>query len=256
MERYKKHTTSRKLQIDNKRNMIVDNYGGKFSRTPCNNKILPKYNKYNDIIQNYNGKFTRYKYTNNPIDNILQNIIENNKYVSHNVELFNKLSNVSSKIAHLTYNYSIGNYEYICNMLTTVEYLKLTKLLYNTKFELLNITHIDPKVIIIYKTIRDTIIRSLEGLMLASTQYNEMLIYKKKSIECKEYYDILHDNDKLKEYIKNMRRDSMTIFPDSLILIDNIQISSIYLRYIKLHGMPEGLNFDIDLLGKIEQEMN
>lgn len=256
MEKYNKYNTSRKLQIDNKRNMIIDNYGGKFSHNPCNNKILPKYNKYNDIIQNYNGKFTKYKYTNNQFDNILQNIIANKKYESNNVELFDKLSRVSSKIAHLTYNYSIGNYEYIWNTLTHAEYLKLTQLLYNTKIELFNITHIDPKVVIIYKTIRDTIIRSLEGIMLASTQYQDMLLYKKTSLDYKEYYDILHDMDKLKEYIKNIKKESMTIFPDSQIVLDNIEISSIYLRYIELYGLPEGLNFDIDLLGEIERDMN
>jgi len=194
------------------------------------------YNKSNIVIGNYGNS----KFSNNCI---IQNNISD-------LAMFEKLAAASDIISNLTYNYSKGNFDYIYKILTNEKYLEITTILYETRLDIKCNKH----VVEVYNTIRTNIIRSFEGFMLCSTQYSNFVELKQKYLEMKKSDEILKDLTKLREYINELNKHNFTIFPESTVDVNLISINPIYMKYIETYGIPIGLNFEVDLLGKIITE--
>lgn len=234
--------------IQRKRNRVIYNV--------CEKKEwLSVYNKSNMVVNNYvGGKFIS-THQDNTI--LLQNSTGNNLNCSLNLALFEKLAAVSQEITQLTYNFSIGNFDYVYKNLTHERYMCLTSILYETRPEIFTSVNsiYNSHIIKVYTAIRLNIVRSFEGFMLSSTQYSNLVNTTKAYQDAKKFEEILKDMKKLQAYLDELKKNQ-TIFPDSTISVRSAIIKPIYLRYIELYGVPPGMNFDVDKMGKLEEEMN
>ena len=129
--------------------------------------------------------------------------------------------------------------------------LILTREKYNTLAEQLLALS---KTNTVYEQIRKTIARALEGLYQGVLQHILLINTEYKLIIASEKASILDDMCKLREYLEHMK-ESLCILPDSEVSIVTAAVKPEYLKYIQLHGYPEGGVFEVDKLAEILKTM-
>ncbi len=157
-----------------------------------------------------------------------------------NEDIYKVLADFSVIIQNLLYQFSLGRFKEVSNILNRRYYqylsVKLSKLAY-----------VDYPI---YEQLRKSIRYSLEGLYKAVEQYGILVNCENVCDKIKEKASILDDMQKLKEYINSLKKQ-VTLFPDMNITIIRAEIKPEYAEYIKLYGYPAGGIFDMDKLGAI-----
>ena len=154
-------------------------------------------------------------------------------------DIYKQLAEFTKKIDHLFYLFSQGQFSQIVVLLTRDKYNSLA-------VELLNLSKTDPT----YEQIRTTIARALEGLYQGVLQYILLINTQYELIKVSKKASILDDMCKLREYLEHMK-ETLCILPDSDVSIVTASVKPEYLKYIQLHGYPEGGVFEVDKLAEI-----
>lgn len=157
-----------------------------------------------------------------------------------NEDIYKVLATYSEIIQNLLFEFSLGNFQQVSNILNRKYYEYLSK-------KISIISYIDYPI---YEQLRRSIQKSLQGLYKALEQYGVLKNTQNVLVSTKEKASILDDMNKLKEYI-NRLKGSRQIFPDLIISAPLATIKPEYAEYIKLYGYPQGGIFDMDKLGTI-----
>jgi hypothetical protein len=157
-----------------------------------------------------------------------------------NEDIYKVLATYSEIIQNLLFEFSLGNFQQVSNILNRKYYEYLSK-------KISIISYIDYPI---YEQLRRSIQKSLQGLYKALEQYGVLKNTQNVLVSTKEKASILDDMNKLKEYI-NRLKGSRQIFPDLIISAPLATIKPEYAEYIKLYGYPQGGIFDMDKLGAI-----
>lgn len=143
--------------------------------------------------------------------------------------------------AYLNY-YMIDDMDSLKTVFTTEKFLALTHVLVNMPF--LEVTE---------TLIRDVALKTLASLRGAIFHYDQYQSIKYQNEKLKEENEILHDRDKLNEYIEqlNSRMQNEGLFTSSF-TAPAPKINGTYFIYIKNFGYPENAIFDPIILSKIQ----
>lgn len=157
-----------------------------------------------------------------------------------NEDIYKVLADYSVIIQNLLYQFSLGRFKEVANILNRRYYQYLS-------VKLSKIAYIDYPI---YEQLRRSIRYSLEGLYKAVEQYGVLVNHENICDKLKEKASILDDMKKLKEFV-NKLKGATSIFPDLNINAPLARIKPEYGEYIKLYGYPAGGIFDMDKLGAI-----
>lgn len=234
--------------IQRKRNRVLYNVYEK-------QEWLSMYSKTNMVTVNYGiSKFNNQTINNT---NLLNNSVGNTLNNSLNLVLFDKLASISQETTQLLHHYSIGDFKYISNHLTNARYTQILKLLNETNpliFGTVNNIY-NSNIISVYDEIRLFIDRSIKGLMLNVSQYNNLQDITKLYEDAKKYEEILKDSSKLQAYIDNLNNSNRFIFPESTLEISAPEFDPACMRYFELYGLPDDMKFDEKILDEIRVEL-
>lgn len=171
---------------------------------------------------------------------ILRDYTEKIQIKVENEDIYKVLADFSVTIQNLLFQFSLGHFKEVSNILNRKYYQYLS-------VKLSKIAYIDYPI---YEQLRRSIRYSLEGLYKAVEQYGVLVNHEFKCDKLEEKAAILDDMKKLKEYV-NTLKGATTIFPDLNITAPLAKIKPEYAEYIKLYGYPAGGIFDMDKLGAI-----
>ena len=158
-----------------------------------------------------------------------------------------KLASYINTIKILLDEFSKGNFYAVANILTRTTYDEMSK-------KLLSLA-VSPKLFPDYEILRLTYTTAFEGLYQAIIQYSTMLDMQVKLDEYKKCCEILHDNDKLMEYIEMLKKRS-TLFGEFSVQVKKATLKPQYAEYIKRHGFPEGGIFEMDKMADVLNDLN
>lgn len=163
---------------------------------------------------------------------------------NNNIELsyFSLLQNFTKLLKELFVYYSLGDFENVNKILTPAKYTQLVNQLIALKRNVAQFPR--------YEQIRDTIEKSLIGLMKAMDQYHSINDLKIQLAAAKDRAAILDDMDRLREFLEGLKR-AVSIFPDSHVKVIKAELKPQYAEYIKLYGYPQGGMFDPTKLADI-----
>ena len=163
---------------------------------------------------------------------------------SDNIELsyFSLLANFTKLLKQLFIYYSIGDFENVNKILTPEKYGQLVTQLIALKRNVAQFPR--------YEQIRDTIEKSLIGLMKAMDQYHSINDLKIQLAAAKDRAAILDDMDRLRAFLEGLKK-AVSIFPDSHVKVIKAELKPQYAEYIKLYGYPQGGMFDPTKLADI-----
>jgi hypothetical protein len=147
----------------------------------------------------------------------------------------------------LLVEFSKGNFYAVANTLTRTTYDEISK-------KLLSLA-VSPKQYPDYEILRLTYTNAFEGLYQAIIQYASMVDMQVKIDEYKKCCEILHDNDKLMEYIEMLKKRS-TLFGEFSVQVKKATLKPQYAEYIKRHGFPEGGIFEMDKMADVLNDLN
>lgn len=160
---------------------------------------------------------------------------------------YHMLAEVIESINILLNEYSNGEFQTLAKIFTQGVFQELSIKLVNLR----NLHHEFRD----YEKIRRSTVLALQGLYQSLLQYGTYMNLQFNYEKCKERAAILTDPKKLKEYIDEMRKKNVSIFPDAKITTIAVKIKPEYLEYIKLYGYPAGNIFDMDKLGEIIERL-
>lgn len=163
---------------------------------------------------------------------------------NNNIELsyFSLLQNFTKLLKELFEYYRLGDFESVNKILTPTKYTQLVNQLGALKRNVAQFPR--------YEQIRDTIEKSLIGLMKAMDQYHSINDLKIKLAAAKDRAGILDDMTRLREFLEGLKK-AVTIFPDSHVKVIKAELKPQYAEYIKLYGYPQGGMFDPTKLADI-----
>jgi hypothetical protein len=154
--------------------------------------------------------------------------------------IYKVLADYSAVIQNLLFNFSLGNFNQVKNILTLRYYQYLS-------VKLAQITFIDYPI---YEQLRLSTKYSLQGLYKGIQQYNVLVNTQNNLVTMTEKASILDDMTKLKNYISSLKKN-VALFPDMNITVARATIKPEYAEYIRLYGYPSNGIFDMDKLGLI-----
>ena len=157
-------------------------------------------------------------------------------------QFYKNLSEIVSQINNIMYEYSLGHFDIVAQLLTTD--------VYNSLAIRLNDIQQDANRFEDYENIRISTRRSLEGLYQSVLQ-NAALKNAEFNLDASiQRESILYDMEKLKEYIASLKGTTY-IFRDTDITTIAAALKPEYAQYIEMYGFPEGGVFDTDRLAGI-----
>lgn len=177
------------------------------------------------------------------------NSLINNLDCSTNIILndhYKDLATYSTTLQTLLNTYAQGDFYSVANVFTQGVYQQMS-------VDLANLA-LDPQQYPYYEELRSTITSALEGLYQSILQYASMVNLQSQLDICNEYEAILHDPERLQEYLASMRK-THRLFPDVTVQIVRADVKQEYLEYIKLYGYPLGGIFEMDKLGEILKQL-
>jgi hypothetical protein len=142
-------------------------------------------------------------------------------------------------INQMLYDYSIGNFSVVAEMLTLETYNTMSLNLENIKK--------DPVMYPDYENIRKSVGLSLQGLFHAVRQYSLLANAEYELNILQENELILNDVSKLNTRLNELL-SAHTILPSSTVSIIRAELKPEYAEYIALYGWPEGGIFEMDKL--------
>jgi len=154
--------------------------------------------------------------------------------------IYKILADYSVIIQKLLFDFSLGNFQNVSKLLTLRYYQYLS-------VKLSQITFVDYPI---YEQLRLSTKYSLQGLYKGIQQYNVLTSTQNNLQIMTEKASILDDMDKLKNYIKGLKKN-VALFPDMNITVVRATIKPEYAEYIRLYGYPSNSIFDMDKLGLI-----
>ena len=154
--------------------------------------------------------------------------------------IYKVLADYSAVIQNLLFNFSLGNFNQVKNILTLRYYQYLS-------VKLAQITFTDYPI---YEQLRLSTKYSLQGLYKGIQQYNVLVNTQNNLVTMTEKASILDDMTKLKNYISSLKKN-VALFPDMNITVARATIKQEYAEYIRLYGYPSNGIFDMDKLGLI-----
>jgi predicted nucleotidyltransferase len=157
-----------------------------------------------------------------------------------NEDIYKVLATYSEIIQNLLFQFSLGNFQQVANILNRKYFEYLSK-------KISMISYIDYPI---YEQLRLSIKKSLQGLYKAVEQYENLIDTQSKLKTTQERASILDDMKKLKDYITSLKQN-ISLFPDMNVTILRAEIKPEYAEYIRLYGYPKGGIFDMDKLGDI-----
>lgn len=163
------------------------------------------------------------------------------------IDMYKKLSRYIRTIQTLLTEYSKGNFYAVANVLTPSVYNRMSIDIHNL--------YADVNKFPDYENIRLSNVMALQGLYQGILQYGALVDTEAKLETAKEYYVILHDREKLEDYIKKMN-GRRTLFEESNVKTISAVLKPEYAEYIRQHGFPEGAVFDMDKLAIICKGLN
>ena len=178
------------------------------------------------------------------MNSVLQNSDSKNRTL---IDMYKKLSRYIRTIQTLLTEYSKGHFYAVANVLTPS--------VYNRMSIDINNLYADSNKFPDYENIRMSNVMALQGLYQGILQYGALVDAEAKLEKTNEYYIILHDPEKLAEYIKQMN-GRRNIFPESHVRTISAILKPEYAEYIRQHGFPEGAVFDMDKLAVICKGLN
>ncbi len=159
-------------------------------------------------------------------------------------ELYHNLviSNAFIKINEILCEYAKGNFMYVIENLSFMDYSALSKELHMLEYKN------NPD----YEKIRGSLIKALEGLLqcvyqttTCADEHTQMLMYK-------EGYDILHNQQLLNDYLESLKnRFSAVLLPEISITAKRAMVKPEILRYIQMYGFPCDAIFNPDRLAEV-----
>ena len=163
-------------------------------------------------------------------------------------ELYHNLviSNAFIKINEILCEYAKGNFAYVIEHLSFIDYSALSQELHMLEYKN------NPD----YEKIRGSLIKALEGLLQCvyqttncANEHTQMLMYK-------EGYDILHNQQLLSDYLASLKNKfSSTFLPDTFITAKAAIVKPEILRYIQIYGFPCNAIFNPDRLAEIIENL-
>lgn len=161
------------------------------------------------------------------------------------VEAYKQLNVVIRELDALMTQYAEGNISAVASTLTPDFFNKMALRLYSLKKNQSKFPD--------YEVVRLGFSNALEGLNRSAKQ-NALLINTQN--ERDNYlvsHNILHDRDKLLEYVESLNNQYTAIFGDrqDMSLKVRATIGREYTEYIRLYGLPIGGFFDADKLAQI-----
>ena len=161
------------------------------------------------------------------------------------VEAYKQLNVVIRELDALMTQYAEGNISAVASTLTPDFFNKMALRLYSLKKNRSKFPD--------YEVVRLGFSNALEGLNRSAKQ-NALLINTQN--ERDNYlvsHNILHDRDKLLEYVESLNNQYTAIFGDrqDMSLKVRATIGREYTEYIRLYGLPIGGFFDADKLAQI-----
>jgi len=154
--------------------------------------------------------------------------------------IYKVLADYSVIIQKLLFDFSLGNFQNVSNLLTIRYYQYLS-------VKLSQITFTDYPI---YEQLRLSTKYSLQGLYKGIQQYNVLKSTQTNLQIMTEKASILDDMTKLKNYIASLKKN-VALFPDMNITVARATIKEEYAEYIRLYGYPSNGIFDMDKLGLI-----
>jgi hypothetical protein len=148
-------------------------------------------------------------------------------------------------ISNILREYSKGNFTYLLQNLSNINYTTLSVELYKLKRYNRD-----------YELIRRTLVFSLQGLLQCVYQTQELQSTLLAMPQYKDAYSTLHDNTLLAAYLDKLSKSFSGIFPEATITPTAATIKPEILEYIKLYGFPENAVFEADKLAQIIEELN
>lgn len=158
------------------------------------------------------------------------------------VDMYKKLSNYVTAIRKLLDLFASGHFFEVAAI--------LTEDVYNSMSLELNSLSADPIQYPEFENLRLAQVQTLQGLYQGVKQYADLVNTQIALTTADECCQTLRDPVKLKAYIDKMNANRR-IFPDSNVTIKKATLKPQYAEYIKLHGYPDGGNFDPDKMAQI-----
>jgi len=163
------------------------------------------------------------------------------------IDMYKKLSRYVLTIQTLLMEYSKGHFYAVANVLTPSVYNRMSIDIHNL--------YADGNKFPEYENLRLSNVMALQGLYQGVLQYGSLVDTEAKLEKANEYYEILHDREKLAEYIKQMN-GRRSLFEESNVRTISAILKPEYAEYIRQYGFPEGAVFDMDKLAIICKGLN
>jgi len=158
------------------------------------------------------------------------------------LDMYIRLAKVCQTINIIMKEYDRGNFYEVANTLTNDVYNKLSMQLGALAAEATKYPD--------YEVIRTMTTFGLGGMYQGILQHADLVDIELKLKICEEHGSILHDPEKLQEWI-NQLRNRRTIFPESRVQARKAKLKPEYAEYIKLYGYPAGGVFEPDKLSGV-----
>jgi hypothetical protein len=148
---------------------------------------------------------------------------------------YSQLATIVNTINPIVYQYSLGNIDYVITNFTTILYYTLSQ-------NLLRIQQ-DANTYPEYENIRQSIVRSLEGLNKSIITYKDYQSNQRQLIVVTNRSKILDNMTELKKYLDSLA-GSVNLFPDIAITSIAATLKPEIAVYIRLYGFPPGGVFE------------
>ena len=149
------------------------------------------------------------------------------------------------------YNNPVNNdHDALFSILTQEKYRELATALYNLKIKKRNVNYLEKG----YEKIRINIILSFESLLYSMYQTKLAAANKRTYEGFKKDSEILHNTEKLKEFIENLSMTSH-ILPEVVVSAPLMKIKPEYALYMKKYGVPTNGVWKPDLLAEMVEEL-